>query len=55
MDEGLELLFRTMGQILHNQNKIMKQLGIIKNDYEYGYEDDSIQLEKEVFDYSTRF
>ena len=53
-DEAMELLFRTLGQILNNQNRIMNQLNIIdKGDWRNT--DDSVELENEVFDFSTKY
>ena len=53
-DEAMELLFRTLGQILNNQNRIMNQLNIIDKD-EWRNVDDSVELENEVFDFSTKY
>jgi hypothetical protein len=53
-DEAMELLFRTLGQILNNQNRIMNQLNIIDKD-EWRNVDDSIELENEVFDFSKKY
>lgn len=53
-DEAMELLFRTLGQILNNQNRIMNHLGIIdKGDWRTT--DDSVELEDEVFNFSTKY
>ena len=53
-DEAMELLFRTLGQILNNQNRIMNHLGIIdKGDWRTT--DDSVELEDEVFDFSEKY
>lgn len=53
-DEAMELLFRTLGQILNNQNRIMNHLGIIdKGDWRNT--DDSVELEDEVFNFSTKY
>ena len=52
-DEAMELLFRTLGQILNNQNRIMNQLNIIDKD-EWIDVDDSVELENEVFDFSKK-
>ena len=53
-DEAMELLFRTLGQILNNQNRIMNQLNIIDKD-EWRNVDDSIELENELFDFSKKY
>lgn len=53
-DEAMELLFRTLGQILNNQNRIMNQLNIIDKD-EWRNVDDSVELENEVFDFSKKY
>lgn len=53
-DEAMELLFRTLGQILNNQNRIMNQLNIIDKE-EWRNVDDSVELENEVFDFSTKY
>jgi hypothetical protein len=53
-DEAMELLFRTLGQILNNQNRIMNHLGIIDKT-EWRNTDDSVELENEVFDFSTKY
>lgn len=53
-DEAMELLFRTLGQILNNQNRIMNQLNIIDKD-EWRSADDSVELENEVFDFSKKY
>lgn len=53
-DEAMELLFRTLGQILNNQNRIMNQLNIIDKD-EWRNVDDSVELENEVFDFSANY
>lgn len=53
-DEAMELLFRTLGQILNNQNRIMNQLNIIDKN-EWRNVDDSIELEEEVFNFSTKY
>ena len=51
-DEAMELLFRTIRQILNNQNRIMKQLHIIE-DTRFSWEDDaSIKLAREVSDFA---
>lgn len=40
LDENdLKVLFKALGQILHNQDKINKYFGINKHDYDWGYED----------------
>lgn len=53
-DEAMELLFRTLGQILNNQNRIMSHLGIIdKSDWRKI--EDSVELETEVFDFSEKY
>ncbi|MFQ7518272.1 MAG: hypothetical protein ACLRMG_00925 [Clostridium sp.] len=40
LDENdLKVLFKALGQILHNQDKINKHFGINKHDYDWGYED----------------
>lgn len=50
--EAMELLFRTLGQILNNQNRIMKHIHIIE-DTQFSWEKDvSIKLEDEVFDFA---
>ena len=38
-NEDIALLFRALGQILYNQDKINKHLGINKSDSEWGWED----------------
>ena len=53
-DEAMELLFRAVGQILNNQNRIMNHLGIIDKG-EWRNTDDSVELENEVFDFSTKY
>ncbi len=53
-DEAMELLFRTLGQILNNQNRIMNQLNIIDKN-EWRNVDDSITLENEVFEFSKNY
>lgn len=53
-DEAMELLFRTLGQILNNQNRIMHQLNIIDKN-EWRNVDDSVELENEVFDFSSKY
>lgn len=53
-DEAMELLFRTLGQILNNQNRIMNQLNIIDKE-EWRNVDDSVELENEVFDFSKKY
>lgn len=53
-DEAMELLFRTLGQILNNQNKIMKHLNIT-NKGEWRTIDDSENLEYDLFDFSTKY
>lgn len=53
-DEAMELLFRALGQILNNQNRIMNQLNIIDKD-EWRNVDDSVELENEVFDFSEKY
>lgn len=35
----ITLLFEALGQILYNQDKINKHLGINKCDYEWGWDD----------------
>lgn len=53
-DEAMELLFRALGQILNNQNRIMSHLGIIdKSDWRK--KEDSVELETEVFDFSEKY
>ena len=54
-DEAMELLFRTLGQILNNQNRIMNHLGIIDEKNYWREPEDSIELENEVFDFSTKY
>lgn len=40
LDENdLKVLFESLGQILHNQDKINKHFGISKHDCDWGYED----------------
>ena len=50
-DEAMELLFRTLGQILNNQNRIMNHLGIIDEKNYWREPEDSVELENEVFDF----
>lgn len=38
-NEDIALLFRALGQILYNQDKINKHLGINKSDSEWGWDD----------------
>lgn len=38
-NEHIALLFKSLNQILENQDKINKHLGITKHDYEYGWSD----------------
>ena len=40
-DSEMVTLFNALGQILANQDKIMKHLGITKYDYDYGYDNES--------------
>lgn len=53
-DEAMELMFRTLGQILNNQNRIMNQLNIIDKN-EWRNVDDSVELENEVLDFSKKY
>lgn len=39
-DEQMQLLFHSLGQILFNQDKIKKHLGLNKCDSEYGWDDE---------------
>lgn len=56
-DEAMELLFRTLGQILNNQNRIMNRLKIVDDEDLCGWRtaSDSLELENEVFDFSTKY
>lgn len=38
-NEHIALLFKALGQILYNQDKINKHFGINKYDYGWGYDD----------------
>lgn len=38
-NEHIAILFEALGQILYNQDKINKHLGINKCDYEWGWDD----------------
>lgn len=38
-NEDIALLFRALGQILYNQDKINKHFGINKRDSEWGWDD----------------
>ena len=40
-NEHIALLFKSLNQILDNQDKLNKHLGINKNDYEWGWEDNA--------------
>lgn len=39
--EHINLLFRSLNQILENQDKLNKHLGINRCDYEFGWEDNA--------------
>lgn len=41
-DDACKLLFTVLSQILKNQQKIMRHLGITKNDSEYGWNDEDM-------------
>ena len=51
LDENdLKVLFESLGQILHNQDKINKHFGINKHDCDWGYEDTKTEdLSQECF------
>lgn len=38
-NEDITILFNALGQILYNQDKLNKHLGLNKHDSEWGYED----------------
>lgn len=40
-NEDVALLFKALSQILYNQDKLNKHLGINKCDYEWGWEDNT--------------
>lgn len=40
-NEHIALLFKALNQILDNQDKLNKHLGINKRDYEWGWEDNA--------------
>ena len=42
-NEDIALLFKALSQILSNQDKINKHLGINKYDYEWGYDDNETE------------
>ena len=39
--EHIALLFKSLNQILENQDKLNKHFGINKHDYEWGWEDNT--------------
>ena len=55
-DAAMELLFRAFGQMLDNQYKIMRHLGIAKTDnFGYDTEEDTLEVSRECFDFSRNY
>ena len=54
-DEDTELLFKTLSQILTNQNEIKKHLGINDKSAEYTWETDTEELLKECSETARSF
>lgn len=54
-DEDTELLFKTLSQILANQNEIKKHLGINDKSAEYSWEEDIEILARESSEIAKKF
>ena len=42
-DEAVKVLFESLSHIMNNQQKIMRHLGVIKYDSDYGYGDEQTE------------
>ena len=48
-DSEMATLFKALGQILYNQDKILKHLGINKYDSDYGYDNSTENVADECY------
>ena len=55
-NEDIALLFKALSQILSNQDKINKHLGINKCDFEWGWEDnDTDELSRQCWNTANEY
>lgn len=54
-DSDVETLFKALGEILYNQDKILKHLGINKFDSDYGYDDRTENIADECYSVSSYY
>lgn len=54
-DDEVFTLFRALGHILHNQDEILKHLGINKCDSDYGYDSSTEKLASECYSVAREY